>query len=82
MFIKTVVACTAEITTVLFSAACSEMPTKKTVKAWGYDCLGYECDSEGNVNKIWCKLCKDYSELADISSHKKGVSKLGKIFSR
>ena len=54
------------------------MPSKKTVEAWGYDCLGYDCNAEGLVTKIWCKLCKEYSGLADIRSSKKGVSIIGK----
>ena len=54
------------------------MPHRKTVKVWGYDCLGYQCDDDGNVLRIWCKTFREYSEVEDIGSLKKGVSKIGK----
>lgn len=53
------------------------MPSKKTIEKWGFNCLGYECDSEGDVTKIWCKLCREYATLVtDIGHFKKGVAKL------
>ena len=54
------------------------MPSIKVVKDWGYDCLGFDVNNDGMVVKIWCNLCREYSELTDIKSHKKGVSKIGK----
>ena len=30
----------------------------------------------GEVKKIWCKICKEYSELANVSQSKKGVAKV------
>ena len=47
------------------------MPHKNTVKAWGYDRLGYQCVDDGNVLRIWCKTCWEYSEVADVKSLKK-----------
>ena len=54
------------------------MSHRKIVKAWGYDCLGSQCDDNGNVLRIWCKTCREYSEVADVRSLKKGVSQIGK----
>ena len=54
------------------------MPHRKTVKAQGYECLGYHCDDNGNVLRVWCKICREYSEVADVERLKKGVSKIGK----
>ena len=51
------------------------MPSKKTVEKWGFKHLGFECDGD-EVKKIWCNLCKEYSELTDVSNFKKGVAKL------
>ena len=51
------------------------MPTKKTVEKWGFKHLGYECDGD-EVKKMWCNLCREYSEMTDISNAKKGVAKL------
>ena len=51
------------------------MPSKKTVKDWGFACLGYECNGD-EVKQIWCKLCREYSELATVSHAKKGVAKI------
>lgn len=38
------------------------MPKKKTVDAWGISCADYECDSEGNVTLLWCKICREFYE--------------------
>ena len=46
----------------------------KRCKKVGFECLGYEC--EGEQLKIWCKLCKEYSEFANVSQSKKGVAKV------
>ena len=54
------------------------MPHRKTVKAWGYDCLGYQCDDDGNVLRIWWKTCREYSKVVDVGSLKKRASKIGK----
>ncbi len=51
------------------------MPSENVVKKWGFECLGYECEGE-EVKKIWCKLCKEYSQLANVSQSKKGVAKV------
>ena len=51
------------------------MPSENVVKKWGFECLGCECEG-GEVKKIWCKLCKEYSELANVSQSKKGVAKV------
>ena len=51
------------------------MPSENVVKKWGFECL--RCKYEGEeVKKIWCKLCKEYSGLANVSQSKKGVAKV------
>ena len=50
------------------------MPSKKVVQSWGFDCLDFECDRD-EVKKIWCKLCKEYSELVEVAHERKGVEK-------
>lgn len=36
------------------------MPKKTTVDSWGIPCVGYECDSTGNVTLLWCKICREF----------------------
>ena len=36
------------------------MVRKKTVENWGFQCLGYELDSEGEVSLIFCKTCREF----------------------
>ena len=48
----------------------SVTPSENIVKKWGCECEG------GEVKKIWFKLCKEYSELANISQSKKVVVKV------
>lgn len=42
------------------------MPKKKTVDAWGIPCAGYECDPDGNVTLLWCKICREFNELESV----------------
>ena len=53
----------------------SPLCLQKTLqKKWGFECVGCEC--EGEVKKIWCKISKEYSELANVSQSKKGAAKV------
>ena len=52
------------------------MPSKKTVDGWGFDCIGYESDVNHEVTLIWCKICREYSQLTTVSHAKKGVAKV------
>ena len=52
------------------------MPLKSVVDKWGFSCLGYEIDSNSNVTKVWCKICREFYESSSSSfSNKKGVAK-------
>ena len=53
------------------------MPVKKkVVSKWNFDCLGYNTNSENEVTEIFCKVCREYSELQDVKNSKKGVAKV------
>ena len=32
----------------------------RTVQGWGFSCLEYEVNDEGEVNKIICKICREF----------------------
>ena len=39
------------------------MPSeKKFLESWGYDRIGFESDNDSKVKKIWCKVCREYSD--------------------
>ena len=47
------------------------MPRKKKVDSWGFSCLGYDCNGEGEVIKIWCKTCREFYSNNDVPSESK-----------
>lgn len=52
------------------------MPVKKKVVLnWNFDCLGFNVNSDNEVTEIFCKICREYSELQDVKNTKKGVAK-------
>ena len=53
------------------------MPVKKVIEKWGFKCLGFETKENGDeVMLIWCKLCREFSEITDVPHKKKGVAKI------
>ena len=36
------------------------MAKLRTVQGWGFSCLEYEVNDEGEVNKIICKICREF----------------------
>ena len=36
----------------------------RTVQGWGFSCLEYEVNDEGEVNKIICKICREFYPLS------------------
>lgn len=43
------------------------MVKSKTVKGWGFPCLGYECDESENVLKIFCTICREFYSTNAVS---------------
>lgn len=52
------------------------MPNKTLVDNWNFKCLAYELDNKEEVIKVWCKTCREYSELKDVKLDKKGIAKI------
>ena len=51
------------------------MPAKKVIKEWVFKCLGFKSKENGDeMTLIWCKLCREFSELSDVSHKKKGIA--------
>ena len=59
----------------------------RTIQGWGFCCLEYEVNDEGEVNKIICEICREfystkqeqkklankYKRVRKISSKSKGL---------
>ena len=50
--------------------------SRKVVLVWNFNCLGYETNEENVVTQIYCKICREYSNLRDVKMNKKGIAKL------
>ena len=50
--------------------------SRKVVLGWNFNCLGYETNEENEVTQIYCKICREYSNLRDVKMNKKGIAKL------
>lgn len=51
--------------------------SKKTVKKWNFDCLGFETNQDDEVTMIFCKVCREFSKLPNVRNDKKGFAKIG-----
>lgn len=49
---------------------------KKVVVNWKFDCLGYETNAGNEVTLIFCKVCREFSKLENVTSRKKGCAKI------
>ena len=45
---------------ILFLKSTGIMVELRTVQGWGFSCLEYEVNDEGEVNKIICKICREF----------------------
>ena len=55
------------------------MPSTKKVQAWGFKYVGLESDENGEVTKVYCKICREYSALigsGGITHNKEGIGKV------